>query len=89
MANRMRECEQKLVKEVERLGRKRVIYHDRPCEDANYSAKTVVYLEDIKTPKGHYDPLAPCGIAFCSKKDQFSRAKGRIIATSRALKELK
>jgi len=84
----LREAENEQMELIRKYGLKRIVEHDfehEKDETVLYRATTTVHLlaENAFNPE---EPLAT-GVAYCSKKDNWHRRKGRVIATARALKE--
>jgi len=58
---------------------KKITYHERN-EDRTYTGRTITVL--------HIGDTRVFGVSECSIKDQFSRKKGNLVSTSRALRFL-
>ena len=92
----LREAEAKQLAELEKLGLHRLITHTRynePTDVDNYKkiiAVTRVELVDAKQWKEKAGDEAVTNIgngwSYCSHRDQFSKRRGRVIATARAIK---
>ena len=97
----MKLAEDEMIEEIEELGLIRTIEYIRHenmpikmYQGASITAVTTVKLFMVPEDMSRRECIESCvpvsiGEAFCSDKDQFSRLKGRLTATARALKRFR